>query len=386
MNRENATEYSGEAVKFNKLKNIVQELLSPADIEINGKRPWDIKIKDERFYQRVLSGGGLGLGESYMDGWWECEMLDEFVSRIVYFNVEEKLKKNWKLRVHILKARLFNLSRKSRAFEIAERHYDVGNELYQNMLDRRMVYSCAYWKDADNLDDAQEAKLDLICKKLGLKPGDKILDIGCGWGSLAKFAVENYDVEVVGITVSKEQFSLGSELCRGLPIDIRLLDYRDIDEKFDHIVSVGMFEHVGYKNYRTYMEIVHKCLEDDGLFLLHTIGNNVSEVTTDPWIDKYIFPNSMIPSMTQISAAVEGLFIAEDCHNFGIYYDKTLTSWFQNFTKNWNKVKGLYDDRFFRMWKYYLLSSAGSFRARYLQVWQIVFSKKGVQGGYRSVR
>ena len=219
-----------------------------------------------------------------------------------------------------------------------------------------------------------------------LKPGDKILDIGCGWGGLAKFAVEKYGVEVVGITVSKEQFSLGKELCRGLPIDIRLLDYRDLDEKFDHIVSVGMFEHVGYKNYKTYMEIVHKCLKDNGLFLLHTIGNNVSEFATDTWIYRYIFPNSMIPSMAQISAAVEGLFIMEHWQNLGVYYDRTLMSWFHNFRNNWEKIKALYDDRFFRMWKYYLLSSAGSFRARYLQVWQIVFSRGGVQGGYRSLR
>lgn len=385
MGREHAVEYRREAAKAPRLKEIVQEILSAADIEINGRRPWDIQVRDERFYQRVLRDSGLGLGEAYMDGWWEVAALDEFFYRVVRANLEEKVR-NWRVISHALKARIFNLSCKSRAFEIGEKHYDVGNELFKNMLDKRMVYSCAYWKDADNLDDAQEAKLDLICRKLRLKPGDKILDIGCGWGGLAKFAVEKYRVEVVGITVSKEQFSLGKELYRGLPIDIRLLDYRDLDEKFDHIVSVGMFEHVGHKNYKTYMEIVHKCLKDNGLFLLHTIGNNVSEFTTDTWIYRYIFPNSMIPSMAQISAAVEGLFIMEHWQNLGVYYDRTLMSWFHNFRNNWEKIKALYDDRFFRMWKYYLLSSAGSFRARYLQVWQIVFSRGGVQGGYRSLR
>lgn len=368
-----------------KCREIVREILDPAGIVLDGDRPWDMRIKDNRFYRRVLSDGSLGLGESYMDGWWECELLDEFFSRILQTDPEDKIK-NWKIALHTLKAKMFNLSRKSRAFKVGEIHYDAGNELYSAMLDKRMVYSCAYWKDSDNLDDAQEAKLDLICRKIGLKAGERILDIGCGWGGFARYAAERYDAEVVGVTVSKEQVSVAKETCRGLPVDIRLQDYRDIDEKFDHIVSVGMFEHVGYKNYRTYMEIIHRCLKDEGFFLLHTIGNNVSQFTTDPWMYKYIFPNSMIPSMRQISAAAEGLFVTEDWHNFGSCYDATLTSWFHNFRENWDRLRGLYGERFFLMWKYYLLSSAGSFRARYQQVWQIVFSKKGIPGGYRSVR
>jgi cyclopropane-fatty-acyl-phospholipid synthase len=368
-----------------KERDFIQQILAAAGVSTNGSNPWDISIRDKRFYQRVVADGSLGLGESYMDGWWECECLDELFSRIMQTNAEEKIK-NWKYVLYVLKARAFNLSRKSRSFRVADKHYDVGNELYRNMLDKRMVYSCAYWKDKPNLDDAQEAKLDLICRKIGLKAGDRILDIGCGWGGFARYAAERYGVHVVGISVSKEQVALGKELCCNQSVDLRLQDYRDIDETFDHIVSVGMFEHVGYKNYRTFMEIIHKCLKEDGLFLLHTIGNNVTEFTTDPWIYKYIFPNSMIPSMAQISAAVEGLFVTEDWHNFGIYYDKTLTSWHHNFTRNWQKVKDSYDDRFFRMWKYYLLSSAGSFRARALQVWQMVLSKKGVPGEYHAVR
>jgi cyclopropane-fatty-acyl-phospholipid synthase len=254
------------------------------------------------------------------------------------------------------------------------------------MLDRRLVYSCAYWKDADNLDDAQEAKLDLICKKLGLRKGDRVLDIGCGWGSFARFAAEKYGVRVVGITVSSEQAALGREMCEGLPVEIRLQDYREIDEKFDHVVSVGMFEHVGYKNYRIYMEVVRRCLRDEGLFLLHTIGNNISCIATDPWFDKYIFPNSVVPSVKQISSAMEGLFILEDLHNFGSYYDATLTAWFANFDRNWHSLTDRYDQRFYRMWKYYLLSCAGSFRSRCLQVWQMVLSKEGVPGGYQPAR
>ena len=306
-------------------------MLDQIGVKINGDNLCDIRVLNEKFYQRVLSGASLGLGESYMDGWWECECLDEFFHRLIPSRPEDKIKKDWKLLLHILNAVILNKGSKSRAFQIGERHYDIGNELYMNMLDKRMVYSCAYWKDAKNLDEAQEAKLDLICRKLGLHPGMKILDIGCGWGSFAKYAAEKYGVEVVGITVSKQQVKLGRELCKGLPVEINLQDYRDVDGKFDHIVSIGMFEHVGYKNYRTFMDIVHKCLKDGGLFLLHTIGNNQSHITTDPWIGKYIFPNSLVPAMRQICASVEGLFVMEDWHNFGSHYDATLRAWFKKF-------------------------------------------------------
>jgi len=285
-----------------------------------------------------------------------------------------------------LLARIFNRQSKKRAFQIGEKHYDLGNELFRNMLDKQMIYSCAYWKDAFVLDEAQEAKLNLICQKLGLQPGMKILDIGCGWGSFAKYAAEKFKVKVIGITVSKEQVELGKRLCKGLPVEIRLQDYRDVKEKFDCVVSVGMFEHVGYKNYRTYMKVVHHCLKDNGLFLLHTIGKNKLETSADPWINKYIFPNGMLPSGRNIGKAIEGLFIMEDWHNFGAYYDETLMAWYKNFEKNWGEIKPNYDQRFYRMWKYYLLSCAGSFRARKIQLWQIILSKKGVLGGYKSIR
>jgi cyclopropane-fatty-acyl-phospholipid synthase len=386
MGREHAVEYRSEAVKSPRLKEIVQEILSAADVEINGRRPWDIQVRDERFYGRVLKEGSLGLGESYMDGWWECEDLSEFFRRLVPSRPEEGLVKSRRLLFFLFRSVVLNPGRRSKAFQIGENHYDIGNELYRTMLDGRMVYSCAYWKDAQTLDEAQEAKLDLICRKLGIQPGDRVLDIGCGWGSFAKYAAEKCGAHVVGITVSRQQLILGKDLCAGLPVDLRLVDYREMDEKFDHIVSVGMFEHVGYKNYGTYMEVVRRCLKENGLFLLHTIGNSISQKSGDLWVDKYIFPNSMLPSMKQISAAAEGLFVMEDVHNFGAYYDTTLGCWYDNFARGWDTLKGSYDGRFYRMWKYYLLSFAGMFRARYLQVWQIVFSHGGVQGGYRSLR
>ena len=368
-------------------KQIAQKILDHANVTINGDQPYDMQIKDERIYKRILSQGSLGLGEGYMDGWWDAPQLDEYFNRVIAANLDKAIMNNKKLVANLAVAKVLNLQSKKRAFNIGEKHYDTGNNLYQHMLDKRMVYTCAYWENgATNLDEAQEAKLDLICKKLNLQPGQKILDIGCGWGSFLKFAAEKYGIKGVGITVSKEQIRLAQEMCQGLDVEIRYQDYRDLDEKFDHIVSLGMIEHVGSKNYKTYMQVANKCLKDDGLFLLHTIGGNKSVRSTDQWIGKYIFPDSMLPSVKQLSEAYEGLFVTEDLHSFGINYDKTLMAWYENFNNNWDKIKQDYDERFKKMWNYYLLCCAGSFRARKNQLWQIVLSKNGVKGGYKSMR
>lgn len=366
-------------------KKKAQELLALAGIEIDGKNPWDIHVHNERFYRRVFGGGSLALGENYMDGWWDAEELDAFFDKVFSAELNRKLI-TLPLLFHIARARLRNLQDDSRAFIVGEQHYDVGNDLYTRMLDARMTYTSGYWKGATTLNKAQEAKLDLVCRKLNIQKGQKILDVGCGWGSFAKFAAEKYGADVVGITVSKEQEKLAKENTKGLSVDIRLSDYREVDEQFDCIVSLGMFEHVGYKNYRKYMEVMRRNLKDSGLFLLHTIGSNRSVWTTDPWIEKYIFPGGMLPSIKQIGKSIEGLFVMEDWHNFGADYDKTLMAWFKNFNAAWPELKDAYGERFYRMWKYYLLASAGSFRSRKNQLWQIVLSKKGVQGGYQSIR
>ena len=366
-----------------------KEILDKAGIKVNGKNPWDIQINNQKLYQRVFSQGTLGLGESYMNGEWDCKKLDEFFYRVLRSKLEKGLKITIPLVLNFLKAKIINLQSKSRAFQIVEEHYDVGNDLYSLMLDKRLTYTCAYWDwNAKTLDKAQEDKLELTCRKLGLKPGQKILDIGCGWGSFAKYAAEKYKVKVVGITVSKEQVELAKKLCKGLDVDIRLQDYRDLgNEMFDHIVSLGMFEHVGVKNYKEYFKVVNKHLKDNGLFLLHTIGNNKSTYTSDPWIAKYIFTNSMLPSVKQISTATEGLFIMEDWHNLSTNYDKTLMAWYKNVSSNWSKLnKEKYNKRFKRMWEYYLLSCAGGFRSRKINIWQIVLSKDGVLDGYKSIR
>ena len=364
-------------------KQVVQKLLAQLDVQIDGNRPWDIQVDNPDFFDRVLGGGSLALGESYMDGWWHCEALDQFFDKILSARIDKQVKKEKHILAAILRAKLINAQSKSKAYIIGKRHYDIGNRLFSIMLDKRMNYSCGYWEKATTLDQAQEAKLDLICRKLMLKPGMTVLDIGCGWGGFARWAAEKYDVKVLGITVSQEQVKFARQVCKGLDVRIELQDYRDIRETFDRIVSIGMFEHVGSKNYKTFMKIVCRCLKADGLFLLHTIAGNTTVHSTDPWIGKYIFPNSMLPSAKQISSAAERVLMLDHWHSFGQYYDQTLMAWHHNFTKNWAKIKDMYDKRFYRMWTYYLLSCAAGFRSRRNQVWQIVFSREGIRGGYQ---
>lgn len=363
---------------------VVEELLARADVRLDGSRPWDIQLHSDDVPERVLAQGSLGLGEAYMDGAWDAKRLDEFFYRVLRAGLDRELKP-LRLILHALKARLFNRQNVKRAWQVGERHYDLGNDFYKAMLDPRMTYTCGYWQAASTLAEAQEAKLDLICRKLNLQPGMKVLDIGCGWGSFMGFAAEKYGVECVGVTISKEQAALGQERYRHLPVEFRLQDYRTVNEPFDHIVSVGMFEHVGHKNYRTYMEVAHRCLRDDGLFLLHTIGRNRRFSGADPWIDKYIFPNGELPSVGQIGDSVAGLFVVEDLHNFGADYDRTLMAWHANFEAAWPTFADQLGERFYRMWRYYLLCCAGAFRAREIQLWQWVLSKRGVAGGYRRI-
>ncbi len=366
------------------LERLMRDLLERADIRVNGDRPWDIQLHNDDVPERALAYGNLGLGEAYMDGDWDVEQLDEFFFRILRARIKDQVQP-LRLVFHSLRAKLLNLQSMRRAKQVGEVHYDLGNDFYEAMLDRRMTYTCGYWKHAETLNEAQEAKLDLICRKLELEPGMRVLDIGCGWGSFMQYAAEHYGVECVGITISEEQVRLGRERCQGLPVEFRLQDYREVDETFDRVVSVGMFEHVGRKNHRTFMETVNRCLHDEGLCLLHTIGKNRRNAPPDPWIDKYIFPNGDLPSLGQVADAAEDLAIVEDMHNFGADYDHTLMAWHRNFEAAWPLFRDRYGDRFYRMWRYYLLSCAALFRAREVQLWQFVLSPRGQLGGYQRV-
>jgi len=369
------------------LRRWVIARLADADVVPGRGGPCDPVIHDPRFYSRVFAQGSLGLGESYMDGWWDVESLDGMLFRLVRNGVDERVPglATW---LDSLRARLLNLQTARRSREVGLRHYDIGNDLFARMLGRRMVYSCGYWRTATDLDAAQEAKLDLVCRKLGLQPGMRVLDIGCGWGEALKSAAERYGVSGVGVTISQEQADLARALCAGWPIDIRLQDYRDLAEPFDRILSIGMFEHVGVRNYATFFDIARRCLahHDDGLLLLHCIGGNTTVRYTDPWIARYIFPNSMLPSAVQMSDALEGRFVIEDWHNFGSDYDRTLQAWRANVEAAWGGLPERYDERFRRMWRFYLAGSMATFRARRIQLWQLVLSPNGRLGGYVAPR
>lgn len=358
-------------------KKLVAEVFDLCDIRLNGDRPWDIEIIDDRFYQEVAKNGDIGFGEAYMEGWWTCPRIDLMTEKVIRGKILEKIKKNPRFLLLALQHFLFNSQNLPGSKKVAKEHYDIGNNLYELMLDKRMNYSCGFWKHAHNLDEAQEDKLEMICQKLQLEPGMSLLDIGCGWGAMAKYAAEKYGVQVVGATISEQQHRLAKELCQGFPVEIRLEDYRHVTGTFDRIVSIGMFEHVGVKNYNTYMKTAHNLLKDNGLFLLHTIGCNRSVMMGNPWIEKYIFPNSMLPSIKQIGKSIENRFIMEDWHNFGPDYEKTLNAWHHNFNANWPILKESYTEKFKRMWNFYLLICAGGFRARHLQLWQIILSKNG---------
>ncbi|OHE81408.1 MAG: cyclopropane-fatty-acyl-phospholipid synthase [Verrucomicrobia bacterium RIFCSPLOWO2_12_FULL_64_8] len=367
-------------------EQILTRLFAKADIRMDGKRPWDLQVHDPRFFPRVVSGGTLGFGEAYMDGWWDCGDLEEMCFRAARARLDEMVPFNLKTAATALVSVLCNLQSRRRARKVGEVHYDLGNDFFAAMLGPDLQYSCAYFRETAELATAQSRKLDLICRKLGLTAGMRMLDIGCGWGGLARYAAEHHGCKVVGITISREQQAYAADACRGLPIEIRLQDYREVTESFDRIASVGMMEHVGYKNYRTYMEAACRCLRENGLFLCHTIAGNVSRIGTDPWIHRYIFPNSMLPSPAQVTRAAEGLFVLEDVHNFGSDYGRTLLAWERNFREAWPRFRKRYGERFGRMWRYYLLSCAGAFRARNIELFQFVLSKGGVPGGYESVR
>ncbi|RMH68885.1 MAG: cyclopropane fatty acyl phospholipid synthase [Actinomyces sp.] len=351
-----------------------RSILDAADIRVGGDRPWDIHVHDERLWNRVVRDRELGLGEAYQDGWWSANQLDEFIARVQEADLRSRVRPTPRLALLVARSAVQNRQSLRRAARNASAHYDIGNDLYERMLDKRMIYSCAYWRRADDLDTAQEAKLELICRKLGLEAGMRVLDIGCGWGGFAQFAAERHGVEVVGISPAAAQVALARERCAGLPVEIVQTDYREVTGRFDRIVSIGMIEHVGPKNYATFFERCRDLLEPDGMMLHHTIGSNRSKLSTDPWFDKYIFPGGVVPSLAQLAKAAEDDWAIEDVHNFGPDYDRTLMAWHANISARWDEIPH-YDERFRRTWDYYLLGSAGSFRARVLQLWQIVFTR-----------
>ena len=357
--------------------SIIVEKLKSAGILINGPDEWDPQVRDERFYGRVMREKNLGLGESYMDGWWECGRIDELICRVIKCGAENDIKGSLRYALLLLPMELLNMQSRRRSRRVAREHYDLSNELFFSFLDPLHQYSCAYFSDTDDLAEAQVRKLELIARKLELKEGDRLLDIGSGWGGLAKFMASRFGCRVTAVNISKEQLAFAREDCRGLPVEFLERDYRDIEGEYDKIVSVGMFEHVGAKNFRSFMETARRVLAKNGLFLLHTIAGDTSAINCDRWLNRYIFPNGSLPSAAEIASAMEGLFVMEDLHNLGQNYDRTLMRWHENFIKAWPAFAERYGERFRRMWEYYLLSCAGAFRSRAIQLYQVLMSREG---------
>lgn len=363
-------------------KDRIVGLLKDAGITVNGSNPWDIQIRSEETWTRLFAQGTLGLGEAYMDGLWDVGDMAEFFNKVLVGRIGDKLRVTPNLLWQIVQAKFLNMQSIERSRRVAKMHYSE-TDAYRASLDKRMTGSCGYWPEGvTNVDQAQEAKLDLVCRKIGLRPGQLVWDIGCGWGAFMGFAAEKYGARCVGVTVSPDQAAYGRERYKDLPIEFRVQDYREFEGKTDHVVSMGMFEHVGHKNYRTYFEKARSIVKDDGLFMMHSVASQWSTDTIEPWLEKYIFPGGVIPSMAQIGKAIDGLWSVVDVHNIGPHYDKTLVAWYENFDKNWKQDRTPDEERFYRLWKYYLLCCAGGFRARVLQVWQFVLSPTGVPEGY----
>jgi cyclopropane-fatty-acyl-phospholipid synthase len=360
-------------------QDLFRDVLAQAGVTIGGTQPWDIQIHDERVWMRLLRDGTLGAGESYVEGWWDTPALDQFIDRILRARFTDTLRDNWTLVAHAVRARILNLQSITRSFDNGQQHYDIGNDLYEAMLGGRLLYTCAYWPNATTLDEAQDAKLDLVCRKIGLKPGMRVLDLGCGWGGFAAFAAERYHVSVTGFTVSQEQVRWAKDHYPHLPVDIRLDDYRNATGTYDAVVSIGLMEHVGWKNYRGYMELVDRLLAPGGVAFIHTIAGNVPRTHIEPWFNKYIFPNAVLPTLGRLVSSMEGLFIPEDVHNIGEDYDRTLLAWWNKFDAAWPTLRARYGDPFYRRWKYYLLSCAGAFRSRNQQLFQIVMTRTGTK-------
>jgi cyclopropane-fatty-acyl-phospholipid synthase len=370
------------------IENYIRKKLAEADIELNGSRDCDITIHDPRCLRRIVTHGSMALGETYVEKMWDAPRVDQLIDKI-HRASHGDIQTSLPALASKFYSKFVNQQTRSRSRKVGEQHYDIGNRFYEKMLDKRMLYTCAYWQDADNLEQAQKNKLDLIARKLQFQPGMKILDLGCGWGGAAQYFAENYGVEATGVTISKEQASWGQEHSKGLAVNILHGDYRDFHncgQKFDRVVSIGLMEHVGHKNYPLLFEIVKQSLHPDGLALIHTIGRKTEDKVTDPWFTTYIFPHGYLPSLAQLARAVNDNMVIEDLHNIGDHYDRTLLAWYDNFVTSWDQFKNTYPPHFFRMWEYYLLASAGSFRARHQQLWQIVLSPSGVKGGYQGIR
>jgi cyclopropane-fatty-acyl-phospholipid synthase len=354
---------------------LVAAVLRTAGIHLGGDQPWDVQVTDPRFYSSVLLRGSLGFGESYMRGWWHVEDLEEVAYRLSRAGL------HWVARalpphlVALAAASFSNRQTRTDSVNLVDRHYNLGNDLFRGFLGRSMVYSCAYFDDTESLDRAQELKLDLICRRLGLKAGERLLDIGGGWGEFARHAALHYGCHVTSINIADEQIRHARERCAGLPVEIVKCDYRDLRGSFDKVAVIAMLTHVGHSNYRRFMTIVHDCLATGGRVLVETLGSRISKVNCEPWTNRYIFPGGVVPSLRQIDRAADGLLARTEVTEFGHHYVPTLRSWNANLHASWPQLAGRYPETTRLMLGYFFLTVAGAFRAGHLKYWHVQLQK-----------
>ena len=346
-----------------------------------------VKLHDPKLHNTLFLNPELKAGEAYMDGTLTIEdggtirdLLEIFGHnrQALRSQAMQKALKKWLKKIR----RWHQRNKTSASRKNVQHHYDLSNDFYKLFLDKDMQYSCAYWPSLDiSLEQAQEAKKAHIASKLNLKPGMKVLDIGCGWGGMAIYIAKNYDCEVVGVTLSDEQHAMARARVKaaGLAdkVDIRIQDYRHVAETFDAIVSVGMFEHVGIAHYLEYFSKIRDLLTDDGCALVHSIGRKGGPGTTGAWIRKYIFPGGYSPALSETFAEIEkaGLWVT-DCEILRLHYAETLLEWDKRFQANREKVAEMFDERFCRMWEFYLIVSEFSFRHGKHMNFQIQLSKE----------
>jgi len=341
----------------------------------------DIVVNNKEMFVKIASNGELGLVESYINGDWDSDNLEKTISELIskLDFLKNQIKKQslnfifMEIKA-VIKNRIQNNSIKSVKKNISH-HYDIGNDLFQKMLGKHMQYTCAYfYKPNMTLDEAQYAKMELIAKKIDLKPNMKVLDIGCGFGSMAQHLAKHYNVYVIGVTLSKEQKKYADEYFSHPRVTIELKDYRHVTGNFDRVYSVGMFEQVGRKRYKEYYDKCYELLKPDGIMLIHTIGTNKRKWNHNSFINKYIFPEGELPHIENLTHSFVDKWHLEDWQNMGLSYAKTTKLWHTNIG-DWSGLDN-YDERFRRMWDFYLLGCVANFQSRNVCLWQIVYTKR----------
>jgi len=359
--------------------------LTRAGVTVNGPNPWDIRVLDNRLFRRVVGTRELGFGDSYVEGWWECDRIDELVTRILRTGIKRILPPGISGLTLAARSVITNTQGSERAGDNATAHYGQHDALLRLILGEPLVYSCADWRDATDLADAQHAKIDRLASKLQLRPGMRVLDIGCGWGATADYLSTRHGVIVVGITPVAAQATHAARHHRHSDVSFVTTDFSNFTspKPFDRIYSVGMVEHVGPKNLKPFFRHCQDLLVDDGIMFHQTIGRRTPRASTDAWIDRRIFPGGAIPSVQQLSRAWSAGWVLEDFENLGPDYDRTLMAWLGLLEGKKDQVLDQFGEEMYRTFRFYFQYCAGAFRARELQLWQLVLTKHPAPYQYR---